>query len=89
MYCPKCGVENPDDAQLCRPCGAQLSPPPLPPGDIVPKTSRLAIAAFVLGILSLFTCGLTAIPAIVLGIVGFILIEKSGGKLTGTPSLGF
>jgi hypothetical protein len=43
----------------------------------------LANAAFVLGILSLFTCGLTAIPAIVLGIISVILIEKSGGRLTG------
>jgi hypothetical protein len=55
----------------------------MPSGDIVPRTSRLANAAFVLGILSLFTCGLTAVPAIVLGIISFILIEKSGGRLTG------
>lgn len=47
------------------------------------KTSRLAIAAFVLAILSLFTCGLTTIPAIALGIISLILVEKSGGRLTG------
>ncbi len=51
----------------------------------MPRRSGLAIAAFVLGILSLFTCGLTAIPAVVLGIISFILVEKSGGRLTGTP----
>ncbi len=83
MNCPKCGIENLDSAQACRSCGVQLSPPPVPSGSIVPRVSRLAIAAFVLAILSLFTYGLTALPAIVLGIVGFILIEKSGGRLTG------
>ncbi len=45
--------------------------------------SGLAIAAFVLGILSIFTFGLTIIPAIILGIVGIVVIEKSGGRLTG------
>jgi len=85
MYCSKCGVENPNSAQTCRSCGARLLPPPVPSAGIVPRTSQLATAAFVLGILSLLTCGLTAIPAIVLGIVSFILIEKSGGRLTGTP----
>ena len=84
MYCPKCGMENLDNAHVCRSCGGQLSPPPVPSAGVVPKTSGLAIAAFVLGILSLFTCGLTAIPAIVLGIISFILIERSGGRLAGT-----
>jgi hypothetical protein len=42
----------------------------------------LAIAAFVLGILG--PCiGVTVIPAIVLGIVAIVTIEKSGGRLTG------
>jgi hypothetical protein len=50
----------------------------------MPRTSGLAIAAFVLGILSIFTLGVTIIPAIVLGIVAFVIIEKSGGRLTGT-----
>jgi len=43
----------------------------------------MAIAALVLGIMSIFTCGLTAIPAIILGIVSLVRIEKSGGSLTG------
>ncbi len=43
----------------------------------------MAIAALVLGILSIFTCALTAIPAIILGIVSLVRIEKSGGSLTG------
>jgi zinc-ribbon domain len=85
MTCPRCGAENPDNAQACRACGARLLPPPVPSGGIVPKASGLAIAAFVLGLLSLFPVGLAAIPAMVLGIISFILIEKSGGRLTGRP----
>ncbi|MBA7636270.1 hypothetical protein ES703_43886 [subsurface metagenome] len=37
----------------------------------------------VLGILSVFTCGITAIPAVILGIISLVKIEKSGGRLTG------
>jgi hypothetical protein len=47
------------------------------------KTSGLAIAALVLGILSFFTFGITAIPAIILGIISLVRIEKSGGRITG------
>ena len=84
MYCPKCGKENPDDVKVCSSCSTKLPKAPRILDELTPKISRLAIAAFVLGSLSLFTCGLTTIPAIVLGIISFILIEKSGGKLTGT-----
>lgn len=83
MYCPKCRAENPDNAPVCSACGAQLSPPPVPPAGIVPRTSNLAVAAFALGIAGVFTFGLTALPAVVLGIVAIILIERSGGRLTG------
>jgi prepilin-type processing-associated H-X9-DG protein len=47
------------------------------------KTSGLAVAAFVLGLLSLFTLSLTAVPAIILGIIALVAIEQSGGRLTG------
>jgi general secretion pathway protein G len=83
MYCPKCGTENPDDAQLCRSCGwiltsiSTVSPSP----DA--KTSGLAIASLVLGILSFFTFFLTALPAIILGIVALVKIGKSAGRLKG------
>jgi prepilin-type processing-associated H-X9-DG protein len=47
------------------------------------RTSGLAIASLVLGLLSFFTCFVTAIPAIILGIVGLVKISKSGGQLKG------
>jgi len=83
MYCPKCGTENPDDAQVCRSCSWVLTSTPTQAPALGVKTSGLAIAALVLGILSFFTCGITAIPAIILGIVGLVKIRKSGGRLKG------
>jgi len=85
MYCSKCGTQNPDNAQVCNSCSSVLPKAPDGVEKVIPKTSGLAIAAFVLGILSLFSCGLTILPAIILGIISFVVIEKSGGKLTGTP----
>ncbi len=83
MYCPKCGAENPDGAQLCKSCNLVLtSVSAVTPGPAV-KTSGLAIAAMVLGILSVFGL-LTVIPALILGIISLIMVEKSGGRLTGS-----
>jgi hypothetical protein len=45
------------------------------------KTSGLAIASLVLGILGL--CGITAILGLVLGIVAQVKISRSGGRLKG------
>jgi len=84
MHCPKCGTQNPDNAQVCHFCSSELPKAPIGTEELIPRTSGLAIAAFVLGILSLFTCGLTVLPAIILGVVSFVIIEKSGGRLTGT-----
>lgn len=83
MNCPKCGTQIPDDARVCTSCSTELTPPPTLNRQISTKTSGLAVAALILGILSLFSCGITAIPAIILGIIGYVYIEKSGGRLTG------
>jgi len=83
MYCPKCGTENPDDAQVCRSCGSALKIAPAEPSKPVAKTSGLAIASLVLAILSPFTCMISAIPAVILGIVALVKISKSQGQLKG------
>jgi hypothetical protein len=83
MFCQKCGQENPDDSKMCRACGAVLTTPPIQAPGLSVTSSGMAIAALVLGIMSVFTCALTAIPAIILGIVSLVRIEKSGGSLTG------
>lgn len=98
MYCTKCGTENPDDAQLCHSCSSVLTSTSTIAPALAVKTSGLAIAALVLGILSFFTFGITAIPALILGIISLVKIEKSGGRITGrgfaiagivVPVLGF
>ena len=57
-------------------------PPGGTPGGAA-KTSRIAITSLVLGILGLFTCGITSLVGLVLGIVGLVKINKSEGRLSG------
>ncbi len=83
MYCPKCGTQNPNNVQSCNACGAILTPTLTTTEPITPKTSGLAIAALVLGIMSIFTCLLTGVPSIICGIISLVKIEKSGGRITG------
>src|SRR5271165_5979670 len=72
---------------LAAKAGAAITPPPLPgaaPAAAV-KTSGLAIAALVLSILGIATCGLTLLItaplALILGLVAMNKIGKSQGQL--------
>lgn len=58
------------------------TPPPLP-GAAPVKTSGLAITSLVLGILGMFTCGFTALPGLILGIIAIIKINDNKGILGG------
>lgn len=65
---------------------AALTPPPLPAETAAgasTKTSGLAIASLVLGILGLFTCGTTALIGLILGIIAMTKVRKSQGALGG------
>ena len=57
------------------------APAPLaaPPGPA--KTSGVAIASLILGILGF--CGITALVGLILGIVALVKINRSGGRLSG------
>jgi hypothetical protein len=81
MHCPKCGIENPDNAKVCNSCNCVLISTSTSAPNPDTKTSGLAIASFVLGILSVSI--LTAIPAIILGIISLVKISKSAGQLKG------
>ncbi len=83
MYCPKCGTPNPDGAQLCSSCSSVLPSMVTGAPTAHAKTSGLAIASFVLALLSPFTCILAGIPAVILGIVALLKIDKSAGQLKG------
>ena len=66
---------------------SRVSRPPMsaPRADagVPAKTSGMAITSLVLGILGLFTCGITALVGLVLGLVSMSQIKSSNGRLTG------
>ena len=47
------------------------------------KTSGMAITSLVLGILGLFTCGVTSLVGLILGIIALVKINRSAGRLSG------
>lgn len=53
MNCPKCGQQNPDDAQTCTACGNPLPPSSVTPQDLDVRISKLGVASCILGVLSL------------------------------------
>jgi len=66
---------------------AEAPPPTLAPapasGAEQPRTSRLAVASLVFGILGILLCGLTFIPAIICGHLAQSRIAAARGALTG------
>ena len=83
MNCPKCGTENPEDAQICCSCSSTLPRIHEEVSGAAAQTSGLAIASFILGMLSFCTFFTTGIVAIVFGIISLVKIQKSGGQLKG------
>ncbi|MCK4647935.1 type II secretion system protein GspG [bacterium] len=82
MLCPKCGKEIEEESRFCKYCGEKLA------GEAVkeeitkqPKTSRLAIASPILGIL--FFVPFAPLLAIIFGITALIKISKSKGEIKG------
>jgi len=82
MYCSKCGAENTEDVKLCSACGEVLMSQSTEAQPNA-KTSGLAITSLVLGILSICCMIVTAVPAIIFGIVSLVKINKSNGQLKG------
>ena len=59
----------------------QGAPPALSAPVVEARTSGMAIASLVLGILGL--CGITALVGLILGIISLVKINRSGGRLSG------
>ena len=95
-HCPKCGKENPDNAQTCSTCDYSLAQVPSKAEKIHVRVSGLAISAFILGLLCILIIPLQLlmlalnilyvvmpIAAILLGITSLIQIGMSAGRVTG------
>jgi hypothetical protein len=61
------------------------APPPLATSESAStsKLSGMAVTSLVLGILGMFSCGLTAIVGLILGIIAVTKVKNSRGALTG------
>jgi prepilin-type processing-associated H-X9-DG protein len=83
MFCPKCGTEIPEGTQTCRNCNCTL----IGTAQVIvsaPKTSGLAVASLILGVMSVFSCLITAPLSVILGIISLVKISQSKGQLKGT-----
>jgi zinc-ribbon domain len=78
MNCPVCGAQNLPNAAFCSQCATSLMVPPHLAGapHMMPRTSGMAIAGFVLS----FLCGLLGL---IFSIIGYNECKKSGGAITG------
>jgi len=74
MHCPKCGKENPDDAQLCSSCNCALTGAFASAGRVNVRVSGLGIASLVFGILSIFALPVIAMAtrSAAFGFIGFL-----------------
>ena len=80
MFCSQCGEKNPDSGKFCSKCGAALTakaaepapaPAPAPRATATgERTSGMAVAALVMGIVGLVFFGPVAILAIIFGAIG-------------------
>jgi len=75
MFCPQCGEKIPDGSKFCSSCGAALVQPketraPAKTAATGERTSGMAVAALVLGILGI------SILAIIFGAIGISQTNK-------------
>jgi uncharacterized membrane protein YvbJ len=84
MFCPQCGEENPDGAKFCTKCGAALKAKAekaparrtAPAAAEESRTSGMAIAALIMGIVAFIFFGPLAILAIIFGAIGINQTNK-------------
>jgi hypothetical protein len=95
MFCAKCGTLVEEGSKFCQKCGTPVgqaaAPPPAataPPVGFQPaaaiKTSGMAVASLVLGIVGMvFVPFVPSVLAIIFGAVGMSQINRSNGLLKG------
>ena len=85
MKCPRCRRDNPENAAYCRRCEFDLTTDRDHPRPDDRKTSPVAIAAFVLSLLSFGLYIFAAIPALMLALFARANIEREPWRHTGRP----
>jgi hypothetical protein len=93
MFCPKCGAQANEGSSYCQKCGAALSQPvgatapptnaPVMVNQPAVKTSGMAIASLVMGIIGLVAFSFLSILAIIFGGIAMGQINRSNGTLGG------
>ena len=85
MHCDECGKESPDGVENCIHCGASLVADPEgdDAGEQEARMSGKAIASLVLGLSSIIFCVFSALPGLILGILGLRDVRRSEGELQG------
>jgi len=91
MFCPKCGMDNPNGTQFCAGCGEPFAPPVQPvyqqqnyqqPASAPDSSAKgMAIASMVLGIIALvipFFGVVCAIVGLILGVLAKKRLEAAG-----------
>ena len=81
-------TDFPEFAEALRQVALSRSSSPVPGAGLSsaagsPKTSGMAVASLVLGLLGLITCGLTGLVGVVLGFIALSRIKNSGGQIGG------
>jgi len=83
MFCPKCGEKNPEGSSFCTKCGASLTAAAAPVAADAPRaaaagtrTSGMAVAALVMGIIGFLFFGFLSILAIIFGAIGMSQTNK-------------
>ena len=76
-------------AALAAKSAAAGTPPPLPSAapPMPAKTSGLAVTSLVLGILGMFTCGITALFGLILGVMAMVKAKQPGRGASGGSGL--
>lgn len=89
MICPKCGATVEEGNLFCEECGERVQSDTKKrkklntvSGGEEDKASKMGIASFVLGIISLVSCGLIFIPDILGLVFGIIAINDKEHKNT-------
>ena len=85
MFCPVCGNKNKEGSEFCSSCGSSMkdgaaASTTTTTAPATNGSNSMAIAGFVLGIISLFCCAPLNILGLIFSIVGMTQAKVKGGK---------